>query len=274
MLGPCEHPTFYRDLLAQHQSAVGLTDPIGDEDPEDRGQRHIMAFVPLKSAPWGLALGGSETAFTALSARWLSYTLPLAFFVLGVSVLLVWVTRRRAVAPLKGLIARTEAIAAGDLNTPVPAAGDGEVRVLARAFDGMRLQLHKAQVAELELMRHKDEFLAIASHELRTPVAVLSALTQLQRSRLARHQRIDARESLNEIHAQLDRLARLITQLLDSSRIETGKPRSNPGLAIWCRWSSRPPIPCSPRIEHSTTSTFIHQRDFLPSSIHFGLNRF
>src|SRR5206468_6124491 len=45
-LGPAEHPSFYAPLLAQHTSAVGLTDPIGDEDPADRGQRHVMAFVP------------------------------------------------------------------------------------------------------------------------------------------------------------------------------------------------------------------------------------
>jgi signal transduction histidine kinase len=230
VLGPGEHPSFYRDLLARHESAVGLTDPIGDEDPQDRGQRHIMAFVPLKSAPWGLALGGSESAYTAMSARWLTYTLPLAFLVLVVTLLMVWHTRRRVVAPLRALIARTDAIAGGDLTTPVPTGGDGEVRVLANAFDDMRLRLLQAQVAELELSRHKDEFLAIASHELRTPVAALSALTQLQRSRLARRQPVDAHKSMTEIHEHLDRLARLITQLLDRSRIETGKLTLEPGL--------------------------------------------
>jgi hypothetical protein len=64
VLGPAEHPTFYKPLLEQHASAVGLTDPIGNEDPEDRGQRHVMAFVPLNSVPWGLGLGGSESVFT------------------------------------------------------------------------------------------------------------------------------------------------------------------------------------------------------------------
>jgi signal transduction histidine kinase len=165
-----------------------------------------------------------------MSARWLSYTLPLTFLVLGVTLLLVWHTRRRVVAPLRALIARTETIAGGDLSTPVPTGGDGEVRVLANAFDSMRLRLLQAQLAELELSRHKDEFLAIASHELRTPVAALSALIQLQRSRLARRQPVDARQSMAEIHEQLDRLARLIAQLLDRSRIEAGKLTLEPRL--------------------------------------------
>ena len=220
---PAEHPTFYGPLMAKHESAVGLTDPIGDEDPADRGQRHIMAFVPLSKVPWGLGLGGSESAFTVLSARWLAFTLPLGAIGLAIALFLVWMTRRAVVAPLKTLTRFSQRIAAGDLATPVPSKGDGEVRLLARAFDEMRRQLHQAHEAEAELRRRKDEFLAIASHELRTPVAALTAMTQLQRSRLARGQEVSDHQALGQIHEQLERLSRLAAQLLDSSRIEMGK---------------------------------------------------
>ena len=222
-LGPAEHPTYYRPLLEQHKADVGLTDPIGNEDPQDFGQRHIMAFVPLKYVPWGLGLGGSEATFRALSTRWRAYTLPLGAVAMGVAVFLVWVTRRRIVAPLQTLTLTSQRIASGDLATPVPLDGDGEVRVLARAFDAMRRRLLQAHEAEAELSRLKDEFLAIASHELRTPVAALSALTQLQRRRLERGQHISEHEALDEIHGQLERLAVLVAQLLDTSRIEAGK---------------------------------------------------
>jgi two-component system, OmpR family, sensor kinase len=138
-------------------------------------------------------------------------------------VFLVWITRRSVIRPLKALTRVSQRIAAGDLATPVEASGEGEVRLLARALDEMRNRLHQAQASEAELSRLKDDFLAVASHELRTPVAALSALTQLQRSRLARGQQISDHEALGQIHEQLERLARLVAQLLDSSRIQMGK---------------------------------------------------
>jgi signal transduction histidine kinase len=222
-LGPAEHQSFFRPLLEKHEAGVGLTDPAGDEDPRDRGQRHLMAFVPLRHVPWGLGVGGPESAFTALSARWRAFTLPLGVLAFVIASSLVWITRRSVVAPLKTLTRISQRIAAGDLSTPVPAYGDGEVRLLAKAFDDMRGRLHQAQAGQAELSRQKDEFLAIATHELRTPVAALTALTQLQRSRLARGQEISDHQALGQIHEQLERLARLVAQLLDSSRIETGK---------------------------------------------------
>jgi signal transduction histidine kinase len=222
-LQPAEHPSFYRPLLQKHESAVGLTDPIGDEDPQDRGQRHIMAFVPLNRVPWGVGLGGSESVFTALSARWRWLTLPLGVLAFGIALFLVWITRRSVIAPVKTLTSVSQRIAAGDLTTPIAVSGEGEVRVLAKAFDDMRRRLLEAQDSEAELSRRKDEFLAIASHELRTPVAALTALTQLQRSRLARGQEISDHQALGDIHEQLERLARLVAQLLDSSRVQMGK---------------------------------------------------
>jgi signal transduction histidine kinase len=230
-LGPAEHPTFYAPLLARKQSAVGLTDPIGDEDPQDRGQRHIMAFVPSAQLPWGLGLGGSESTFTAQSARWRTYTLPIAALAPAITLFLVWQVRQRVVAPLKNLTHSSQAMADGDLTTPIPDYGDGEVHVLARNFDIMRRRLRQAREAEAELSRHKDEFLAVASHELRTPVAALSALTQLQRSRLARGKSVDPNEALTDIHLHLDQLARLVGQLLDSTRINTGKLAIQPQAA-------------------------------------------
>jgi signal transduction histidine kinase len=222
-LWPAEHPTFYRPLLEQRTSAVGLTDPIGDEDPQDRGQRHIMAFIPLRNVPWGLGLGGSQSAFTALSERWRGYTLPLGGVALSIALFLVWVTRRRVVEPLRTLTQTSERIAGGDLATPVLASGDGELRVLAEAFDRMRSRLLAAHLAEIEVNRVKDDFLAIASHELRTPVAALSAMTQLQRTRLQRGQQVSQDEAFGQIHEQLERLARLVALLLDTSQIDAGK---------------------------------------------------
>jgi signal transduction histidine kinase len=222
-LGSAEHPMFYRPFLEQHESGVGLTEPYGANNPQEKGQRHIMAIVPLSHVPWGLGLGGSESTFNAQSARWRWTTLPLGGVALGIALFLVWVARRRIVAPLQTLTRTSQQIAGGDLATPVPLDGDGEVLMLAKAFDDMRCRLLQVREAEVELSRMKDDFVAIASHELRTPVAALSLLIQLQRRRLDRGEPINYHEALAKLHEHVERIGRLVAQLLDTSRIETGK---------------------------------------------------
>jgi PAS domain S-box-containing protein len=72
----------------------------------------------------------------------------------------------------------------------------------------------------------RDDFFSVASHELKTPVAALLAYTQLMLRRSERQggltgDQID--EALDEIHWQSDRIARLVAQLLDTSRLDAGK---------------------------------------------------
>jgi PAS domain S-box-containing protein len=157
-LSPAEHPTFYAPLMARHRSGVGLTDPVGEEDPDplDRGQRHVMAFVPLETVPWGLGLGGTEAGFTAAADTWRWHTLPLAGVALLITLFLVLVTRRSVVAPLRMLAQTARRMAEGDLNTPVPRLGQGEVRELAESFNDMRERLQRALDAlAVESSRHQ-----------------------------------------------------------------------------------------------------------------------
>jgi two-component system phosphate regulon sensor histidine kinase PhoR len=144
MLGPGEHPDFYDPLLAHHSSAIGLTAPVGPVDPADQGQRHEMAFVSLVSAPWGLALGGSEAELTADANRWQQQLALFGGLTLALALLLVWLTTRSVSRPIRALTAASRSIAAGDLSTPIPHDGEGEVRELAQAFDQMRGALQTA----------------------------------------------------------------------------------------------------------------------------------
>jgi PAS domain S-box-containing protein len=77
----------------------------------------------------------------------------------------------------------------------------------------------------------RDDFFSVASHELKTPVAALLAYTQLMLRRSERQgglsrEQID--EALDEIHWQSDRIARLVAQLLDTSRLDAGKLAVDP----------------------------------------------
>src|SRR5205807_4296108 len=74
-----------------------------------------------------------------------------------------------------------------------------------------------------DLSRLKDEFLSIASHELRTPVTSIKGYTQLAKT-LIRENDLGTSEEYPDIALdQIDRMSRLILELLDVSRIETGR---------------------------------------------------
>ena len=92
------------------------------------------------------------------------------------------------------------------------------------ALDRSRLFEHEreARVALEQADRIKSHFIALASHELRTPVAVIHGIAQTLQVR-GDHLRDDQRQHLREtLFEQTDRLRRLVEQLLDSSRLEAG----------------------------------------------------
>ena len=70
----------------------------------------------------------------------------------------------------------------------------------------------------------KDDFLAAASHELRTPLAAAKAQVQLTVRRLGASQADEPTlRSLKTIGSQIDRMTRLVEDLLDISRLQTGR---------------------------------------------------
>lgn len=88
-----------------------------------------------------------------------------------------------------------------------------------------------------QLERQKDEFLSIASHELKTPLTSLKGLTQITHRRLARAGLPEA-EHLAGMERAIGRMELLVNDLLDISRIESGKLalRMEPvDLAALCR---------------------------------------
>lgn len=71
--------------------------------------------------------------------------------------------------------------------------------------------------------RYKDEFLGIASHELKTPVTSIKAYTQLLHKRFIQGEDGGSAELVRKMDQQLTKLNDLISDLLDVTKIERGK---------------------------------------------------
>ena len=122
---------------------------------------------------------------------------------------LATLTSRRIVRPIETLSSAAHQIAGGNLAIRSGIQRDDEIGQLARAFDRMA-----ASVQQLDLM--KSEFVSHVSHELRTPLTSAKVtLANVQEG-------IGGKESLGRVQEDLDRLIRMVNELLDIARIEAG----------------------------------------------------
>jgi signal transduction histidine kinase len=129
-------------------------------------------------------------------------------------------------------------IAQGNLERQIKTEGSDEIAALATSFEQMRKSLVEAQeelknrnieLNELnialekaneelkQLDRLKDEFIGVASHELRSPIHPI-----LGYASMARDGMIGDKEALDVIYKQAKRLRQLANDILDVSRIESG----------------------------------------------------
>lgn len=73
-----------------------------------------------------------------------------------------------------------------------------------------------------QLEQHKDDFMGIVSHELKTPVTSLKVYTQLLQEQFEAAKDKASATMLNRMDNQINKLSLLIKDLLDTARIDTG----------------------------------------------------
>jgi two-component system OmpR family sensor kinase len=104
-------------------------------------------------------------------------------------------------------------VARGRFKDPLPVDSEDELGQLTRTFNEMQEQLREVDVA-------RKEFIATASHELRTPIFSLGGFVELlQDEDLDEETR---REFLDTMSDQVARLQKLSVDLLDLSRLDAG----------------------------------------------------
>ncbi len=136
---------------------------------------------------------------------------PSAFLGIAVALVLVQFVAHGTIAPLRDMAAAANAFRRGDYSQRVTTGARDEVGQLARSFNQMADEL-------AEVDRFRRELVANASHELRTPIAVARVVLE---NVIDGIQPADA-ETLRPVLGHIERLGRLVDQLLDLSRLESG----------------------------------------------------
>jgi signal transduction histidine kinase len=114
-------------------------------------------------------------------------------------------------APLREMTVAAQAMAHGDYTRRVRATSRDEVGQLAVAFNQMAADLASAD-------QQRRELIANVSHELRTPISALQGVLENIVDGVAAADP----ETLRKALTQTERLGRLVTELLDLSRIDAG----------------------------------------------------
>jgi signal transduction histidine kinase/ActR/RegA family two-component response regulator len=204
-----------------------------------RWQEHsLRAVSPAQSQQQPDANDHGSITVQELAVAGLLYTLVSA----GAGTLFAWLLARAILSPLRLLQQGVERFGAEVLDQPIPITGANEVAIVSRAFnDAMHRLAHQQkqlrdEIAERERAerqlsdlyrdaeesnRAKDHFLAVLSHELRSPLTPALMLTQM----LERDDSLPelAREDIAVIRRNVEAEVRLIDDLMDLTRIKRNK---------------------------------------------------
>ena len=97
----------------------------------------------------------------------------------------------------------------------------------SRALNEMQTALREEIEFRKEAERKKDEFISIASHELKTPLTTINGYIQLLERSLDKNDLSTAKIRLQKVQNQVEKLSLLVADLLDISKIESGKLKFN-----------------------------------------------
>ncbi len=130
------------------------------------------------------------------------------------------ITARGVTRPISSIVRAAQEMERGNYDYPVAAATGDEIEYLAERFNGMRESM-KHSIARLqEVDRMKSNFIAIASHELRTPVTALQGFHYLLREPGFGTLTEEQRGLLEDIDTCMDALTRVVQQVTDMSLLD------------------------------------------------------
>ncbi len=145
-----------------------------------------------------------------------------AFVALG---LITWWVLRLGVGPLQRMTAAAKAVAAGDLSTRIHRAPKGtEAADLGDALNTMLERIERALAERAASEERLRQFLADASHELRTPVATIRGYAELYRTG-AITDAVDLENAMARTEAESVRLGRLVADITALARLDDPDPR-------------------------------------------------
>lgn len=189
--------------IFSEQSIVAIV-PVTKNDAVTGEKRFLGATVAFRSMPM-VRYVRNRVLMIVIVAQCVVWVL--AFLV-------SFALTRHITKPLKKMKEAAKNIAAGNFNERIPITSNDEIGELAKTFNSMTQALE-----ELEDMRNS--FLSDVSHELRTPMTIIGGFVEgILDGTIPKE---EENKYLTIVSGEAKRLSKLVTDLLEATRLEQGK---------------------------------------------------
>ena len=181
---------------------------------DKKSYAYALPVTGEEQAPVGyiLVVSTAETWNTLMNTTVRSVTVAALWIFLAALIAIYFITER-TVAPLRDMSRAVKRMAVGQYDVRVRVHGKDEVAELAAAFNQMAESLEN-------LERMRNSFVANVSHDLRTPMTTISGFVDgILDGVIPPEQQ---KHYLTVVSGEVRRLSRLVTALLDVSRLQAG----------------------------------------------------
>ncbi|MEG4493558.1 ATP-binding protein [Microcoleus sp. D3_18_C4] len=223
---------------------IKKTELLSFEIDDKRQFLKVLPFQDGKGLDWVIVVVVPEADFTKEIDANTRTAVLLCFAALGVAVVIGILTSQWVTNPILSLNTAAKNIAKGEWDKTVESERSDELGELAKSFNSMAQQLQQSfetleqrvqeRTGELAVAKDKAEvanqakstFLANMSHELRSPLNAILGFSQL----MTRSQTLspEHQENISIISSSGEHLLTLINNVLDLSKIESGRTTLNP----------------------------------------------
>ncbi len=187
---------------------------------------HASPVLDANDTVVGAVFSCSSPAREGALVRVMNRTVVMAsLWVMLAAVIAVYFLSERITSPLRSMTDAAKAFAQGRMDTRVHVQGNDEIAQLATAFNNMADSLE-----ETEKMRNA--FLANVSHDLRTPMTTIAGFVDSMLSGAIPPEKTP--EYLEIVSSEVHRLSRLVSQILDISKLESGDRKFTNGRFDIC----------------------------------------
>ena len=188
---------------------------VYEHDDDDRHRIGMRRASIERGADYVVVLGGPMESLDAELAslrRILAYIVPLALIIAGFG---GWFLARRSLSPVVSMADRARQIGGENLSERLPVANPrDELGRLAATFNELLGRLERS-------LGQQRQFMADASHELRTPVATARTAASVALQQPHRDEQ-DYRQTLEIIEQQTARLSRVVDDMFTLARADAG----------------------------------------------------
>jgi two-component system, OmpR family, lantibiotic biosynthesis sensor histidine kinase NisK/SpaK len=155
-----------------------------------------------------------RTIFIHMKQQFIQVSVVMLLLLTILGILYIWFLNKSILRPFRKMHLFAKHIARGDLEVPLEMDRNHLFGAFTESFDMMREELAAARHSEYLANKSKKELVASLSHDIKTPVASLKAITELM---LVSARDEKTSRQLNTLYSKADQIDRLVTDMFHST---------------------------------------------------------